>query len=71
MMSRVFAKESNQIVKTHQFSVCRQQNFIAVPYIENLLATTSINVLNEIDLGKRNRLAMKEPLLIESPLTRM
>ena len=57
-MSRVLTKKSNEIIKVDQFLVYRQENLIAVPNVKNALATTAINQLNMIDLGKRNRLAV-------------
>jgi hypothetical protein len=56
-MSRVFTKESHEIIKAGQFLVYRQENLIAVPNVKYALATTPINLLKVIDLGKRNRLA--------------
>ena len=56
----VFAQKSNKIVKSLEFLEYLQKNLVAVADIKKLSAAITIHVLNQINLGKRKRLAVQK-----------
>ena len=59
VMPRVFAKESNQIVKAIQVLRNRQQDPVAVTNTEKVTAARAAQMLNQVDVRERKSLAVK------------
>jgi len=54
----IFAQKSKEVVKSNELREYLQQNLVAATNIEKLSPTATIYVLNQINLGKRKRLAV-------------